>query len=331
MDIAVTGASGHLGAALCRQLLADGHQLRVLVRSDARALDGLPVRSMNGTLEDAAVLENLVEGADVVFHLAGQISIGAVPEQILWRTNVGGTANVIQACQNGRVKRLIHFSSVHAFQPVAKHLVFDESAPPATMFPYERSKAAAQRLVQDANGHYGLETVCLNPTAVLGPWDFKPSLQGKMMLDLLARRIPILTPGGFDWVDSRDVARAAAAAITRGKPGVAYLLSGSFASMVELTKILGGISGRPMPRRTLPFRILRGMAPFIQLWSRINGTEPLFTVESLSHVEAGHPSVSHARARQDLGYMPRPLEETVRDMYEWLTMHYLSMRKTHTQ
>lgn len=319
MVVALTGANGHVGAAVCRHLLEEGHEVRALVYRDDTALRGLPVTLVHGPLTDAPTLQRLCAGAEVVQHLAAQISIGGVPEKQLWQTNVSGTQQLLSACQLAGVRRFVYFSSIHAYRAVPPDRVFDENAQPATEFPYERSKAAAQALVLAANGEYGMETLCLNPTAVLGPWDFKPSLQGQMLLDLLQRRIPVLTPGGFDWVDNRDIALAAAAALTAGKPGEAHLLSGQFATMIDLAALLGRISGQTMPRHTVPFWLLKSITPVLAGWSALTGRQALFTREALSHVERGHPRVSAAKAVRELGYRPRPLEETVRDTYHWFT------------
>jgi len=120
MQIALTGAAGHLGAALVRQLLEDGHAVRALVFKEDKALQGLPVESVRGNLDDPKSLQQLCEGAAVVQHLAGRISIGGVPEQELWQVNVEGTQRVIQACLAAGVPRLIYFSSAHAFSPCPK-------------------------------------------------------------------------------------------------------------------------------------------------------------------------------------------------------------------
>ncbi len=317
MTVAVTGASGHIGGALVRLLLDEGHNVRALVHRDDASLRGLPVEIFRGNVEDVDTLCRFFDGAEVVQHLASRISIGDVPERVLRQTNVGGAQNVLQACRQIGVRRLIYFSSVHAFRAVSKTAVFDESAPPATAFPYERTKAAAQALALSANGVEGLETLCLNPTAVLGPYDFKPSLQGQMVLDLLHGRIPMLTPGGFDWVDNRDVARVAVSAMTHGRPGEVYLIGGKYATMLDLAAMIGRIVNRPMPSRAVPFALLKALSPVFVAWSRLSGQRPLFTREALSHVELGHPNVSTEKAKRELGYAPRPLEDTLNDVIDW--------------
>jgi len=324
MIVAITGAAGQLGAALCRQLILDGYQVRCLIHQTRRGLAELPVELVPGSLHDPASLEQLCEGADALFHAAGLISIGQASEQDLWQTNVTGTSRVVTACQKAGLRRMVHFSSVHAYQAPPKDRIFDETALPATHYPYERTKAASQALVLEANGQAGLDSICLNPTAVLGPWDFKPSLQGQMLLDLLAGRLPRLSPGGFDWVDSRDVALAAVAALKHGRPGEAYLISGHYATLKDLAQLIDRVSKRPMPSRTLPFWFLKSLTPILEAWSRLSGKNALITREALAHVEFGHPRVSHAKAACDLAYQPRPLEETVHDMYHWFLRHYLT-------
>lgn len=322
MLVAITGAAGHLGAALVRQLLEDGHTVRALVFRDERALKGLPAVKVRGDIHDPDALLRLCEGADVVQHLAGRISIGEAPERELWHTNVAGVRSLLEICEKTGVRRLIYFGSAHAFKALPGAAVLDETAPPAQAFPYETTKAAAQALVLEANERNGLETLSLNPTSVLGPWDFKPSLQGRMLLDLYHRKIPVLTPGGYDWVDNRDVARAAVAAMTMGRTGEAYLLSGRYASLIEIAELFGKITGKPMPRTTVPFWLLKSLARPVAWWGRFTGQRPLFTPEAISHVESGHKKVSNAKAVRDLGFRPRPLEETLDESWEWLRQNY---------
>lgn len=329
--IAVTGAAGHLGAALCRRLLIAGFRVRALIRTSAIALQNLELELVKGDLEEKDTLDRLCKGVDTVYHLAGLISIGSASIQDLWHTNVDGTASVLTACQRNGVRRLVHFSSIHAYSAVPKNQVFDETAPSAWEYPYERSKAAAQALVLAANGDLGLETLCLNPTAVLGPWDFRPSLQGQMVLDLMQGRLPILTPGGFDWVDNRDVAQAALSAHQLGQPGEAYILAGRYATMLEIANLIGKAADRRAPKYAVPFALLRGISPLLKIWSHWAGKEPLFTIESLSHVERGHPQVSSAKAARELNYLPRPLEETIGDTCTWLNEHYLSKSPSNTR
>lgn len=318
MRAALTGASGHLGANVLRALVAAGHDVRAIVREDARALEGLPVERVEADLFDPDSLRHAFRGRETVFHLAGRISIAGDRDGLVRRTNVLGTRNVAAASLAEGVRRLVHVSSIHAFADPGEGRVLDESAPSATgpSHPaYDRSKAEGEREVLEAASR-GLEVAILEPAATIGPHDFKPSRMGRVLCDLAARRVPALVGGGFAWVDSRDVASAAVAAASAGRPGGRYLLAGAWRSVGDVAGIVAKETGVPSPRFTCPLALARLAAPFAEGWARLTGKEPLFTRESLRALR-GHRNVSCARAREDLGFRPRPLEETIADTLSW--------------
>jgi dihydroflavonol-4-reductase len=319
MKTAVTGANGHLGAALVRQLLESGHEVRTLVHARGDALEGLPVEYVKGSILDTSCVRRLATGCDVVFHLAARISIGGDSLGVMSRVNVGGTRQVLDACLAAGVRRLVHFSSVHAFRPPPVDQVFSEDATLAGPgdLPYCITKSAAQQLVLAAAAERQLEVVVLNPCAVIGPWDYRPSLQGQMLLDFMAGRIPAVPPGGFNWVDSMDVANAAIAAMDGGDSGEAYLLPGHYYRVSEIgarVRRLVGKTGSPVE---VPYAFLYAILPPVQLWNRMSGRPALFTRESLRHLQDGHPGVSGARAASVLGFRARPLDETLEDTVNW--------------
>ncbi len=319
MQIAITGATGHLGAALVRTLLRDGHQVRALVRRDIRALEGQDVETLSGDLLDSRAITSLVNGCEVVFHLAARISLDGDRKGEVYRTNVDGTNQVMAACQRHGVRRLIHFASVHAFQTPAPADVFDETIPIAgpDHFAYERTKgmAMAEVLTQGQTGT--LETIVLCPTGVIGPWDVKPSRQGKMLHDLWSGRMPFIPRGGFNWVDSRDIALAAVSAMTDGQSGEAYLLGGRYATIQEIVAISRSITGKRLRARLMPDPVLDLTARIMTQWARWTDTEPIVTREALTHLRTGHPEINFQKAVQALGYHPRPLEKTLLDTYHW--------------
>lgn len=319
MHIAITGATGHIGAALVRTLAAENHPLRVLVRKDTRAIDGIDVEIVRGDLLDPTAIDHLVDGCDTVIHLAARISLDGDRKGEVYRTNVDGTNQVMAACQRHGVRRLIHFASVHAFQTPLPHQPFNENIPLAYQnhFAYERTKGIAMRNVL-AKGQSGdLDTIVLCPTGVIGPWDVKPSRQGKMLTDLWKGRLPFLPRGGFNWVDSRDVARAALAALTQGQSGEAYLLGGHYATVQELAQISSSIIEKKLSTRLIPDRLLDFSASLMTLWARLTKTEPIVTKEALAHLRTGHPAINSDKAKTTFGYQPRPLEKTLLDTYLW--------------
>ncbi|MBK7938549.1 MAG: NAD-dependent epimerase/dehydratase family protein [Lewinellaceae bacterium] len=221
MKTAVTGASGRIGNLLVRRLLEEGHEVRVLVHRTAKGLEYLPVDVVWGSILEPNDLDQLVKGCEVVYHLAAVISILSGISEQLRRVNIEGTNQVLQAARRQKVRRVVYFSTVHAFLEEGPEVLFDESRPLAlqTRMPYSRTKAEALDLALRFSSDNNTEVVALCPTGVLGPCDPEPSLSGKMLIDFYRGNIPMLAPGGFDWVDVRDITDAALAAIHLGAAG----------------------------------------------------------------------------------------------------------------
>ena len=235
MNIAVTGASGHIGANLTRRLIADGNKVKVLLHKDKRAIKGLPLEIINGSLNDFRSIEELGKNADVVFHLAARISIGQNNYETVYNTNVEGTKNIVKTCRKLGVPKFIHFSSIHTLDPNPFDQPLDETRPliENSGLVYERTKAECEKWITEQNSD-NFHVVVLNPTAVLGPNDFKPSFMGQFIIKLYKGTIPALVPGGYDWVDVRDVVDAAVNAIEKATPGERYILSGGWKSFREI-------------------------------------------------------------------------------------------------
>jgi len=316
--IAITGASGLVGGNLVRALLAQQRPLRALVHHDRRALQGLPLDIVTADLNDPDSLTSAFQGVDVVYHLASTISIGLNNWQDIQRVNVEGTRNVIAACRKCHVRRLVYFSSIHAYQQAPFDQALDESRPLLTdqdAAPYERSKAAAERLVRQAVSQ-GLDAVTLIPTAIIGPNDFRPSYLGQA-LQLLARgHIPALVRGGYDWVDVRDVVQGAIAAEQHAQPGSRYILSGQWRSLMDFARLTARLCGRHAPLVAVPVWLADLVQPLMAKLARINGAQPLYTRPMLAAMRSNR-HISHARAAAELDYKPRPFEETLRDTLDW--------------
>jgi dihydroflavonol-4-reductase len=318
MTVAVTGASGHIGGNLVRALLARGRKVRVTVRKDTRALEGLDVERANADVLEPDSLRQAFEGAEVVYHLAAAISIYGDSDPVLPRVNVDGTRNVVKAAMACGVNRLVHFSSIHALGWRPRDNPIDETRPLATepeVLLYDRTKAQGELEVL-AGVKQGLDAVTVNPTAVLGPFDFKPSHQGELLIDLGRRKMPALVEAGFDWVDVRDVVAGAMAAEQKGRTGERYLLGGHWATITGLARLVGEATGVKPPRFVSPMWLARIAAPFVSAASALLGRRPLFTSTSLRILRC-HRLVSHAKAERELGYSSRPLEETVQDAMDW--------------
>lgn len=322
----VTGAAGHIGANLVRELLHRGRKVRALVHRDTRALDGLDLELVHGDVSRPETLAEVLRGVDVVHHLAAVISIGGDRDRRVHHTNVLGVRHVAAAARAAGVRRLVHYSSVHAFDSRRSDAVISEGSARASVdeAAYGQSKWAGEQALGEEVAR-GLPAVTLMPSGVLGPFDFKPSLMGRFLLDLRARRFPCLVNGGFDWVDVRDVVRSALAAEERGRVGECYLLPGTWASVPELARLAAAATGVPAPRLAVPLWLARVGAQVVEAQARLRGTEPLWTRESMAAL-GGASRFDGAKARAELEHRARPLEETVRDTYAWFAAAGMGQR-----
>jgi dihydroflavonol-4-reductase len=318
MTVVITGATGHIGANLVRALIDKGRPTRCLVHVNRQAIAGLDTEIIQGDVCDQESLCRAFRGAEVVYHLAANISLSMDDWPLLELVNVSGTRNVVEACLRAGVRRLVHFSSIHALVQEPLSTPVDESRPLVESRrcpPYDRSKAAAEKEVQRGMER-GLDAVIINPTAIIGPHDYQLSYFGEALLALAQRKLPALVTGGFDWVDVRDVVEGSLRAEERAPSGARYLLSGHWVSLCDLAAMVAEIMGVSVPRFVCP-RWLAGVgAPVVTAFDRRRGKRPLYTSVSLRVLKSNR-NISHQRATGELGYQPRPFRETLVDTLRW--------------
>lgn len=321
MLMAVTGASGHLGANLVRALLDKKWQVRALVHHDTRALDGLDIECVPGDVLNENSLKQAFTGADVVFHLAGRISVVTWDRKEVEAVNITGVRNVVEACKATGVKRLVHTSSFHAHQQKPLDEPLDESRPllDTRYPPYDHSKAEGEKIVLAAIEN-GLDAVIINPGGMLGPNDFKPSYFGSTLLSIARGKLPALVDAGLSWVDNRDVVDGMIQACEHAGPGAKYILSGHWVTLKYIAHYVAGITGVSPPRIVMPMWAAKASAPLAMFFDRIRGKQPLFTSISLRELES-NPNISHEKASRVLGYEPRPLEQALTDTINWFRSH----------
>jgi len=324
MKIAVTGASGYLGSCLCKTLKDKETLLKVLVHKNTDEFAKMGAEIIFGDILDESTLTKLVEEADVVYHLAAALSIGEKNKELVREINVKGTLNIIGACQSQKVKKLVHFSSIKTLQQIDTNNPLDESASLVTDSPsaYDSSKAEAERLVLAA-AENGLDAVILNPTAIIGPYDAQPSYLGQALIRIYRNSLPMLVSGGYDFVDVRDVIEASIQAAATGRKGERYILSGNWMSLKDLSKEIERITGEKTTQFSVPVIVARAGLPFIQLHAKISGSVPLYTSEALDNIQFSNRNISNLKARTELGYNPRPIENTLSDTFEWFNQHNL--------
>ena len=256
MDIFITGATGFVGGAVARQLVAAGHQLRVLVRpgADLRLLAGLPVQHVNGHLGDTAALQQGMAGCEWVFHVAALYSFWGHTWQEFEQSNIQGTRNVIEAAGRAGVKRIVYTSSIATLGLNPDHSPADETTPVSLqdmIGSYKRSKFLAEQSVRQLAGQ-GLPVVIVNPSAPVGVGDYKPTRTGQLLLDYLRRRMPGYVDTGLNVVDVDEVAAGHLLAAANGQPGERYILGGENITLKQLLDCLAEISGLPPVRLHIP-------------------------------------------------------------------------------
>lgn len=318
--ILVTGATGHLGNVLVRELLMNGEKVRVfaLPGENLQPLDGLNVEIVEGNILLCDELREAMKGVDLVYHLAALVAITPDMNLLMEKVNVDGTRNVIMLAREAGVKRLVYTSSIHALQRPPDGVVITEDLSFDTVNPagaYDRTKARASELVLVANSK-DLETVIVCPTGVIGPFDFRRSELGDMILQWMQKKPSISTDGGFDFVDVRDVAKGHIAAAKHGKPGQVYLLSGQYVGISAIRKMVQDVMGIHSYEVKFPAWIARMVAPLAELYYRISRTRPQFTRYSIETLQS-NSDISSAKAIVEIGFSPRPLIDTIRDTVKW--------------
>lgn len=319
--IVVTGATGLLGNVLLRSLAArEAAPVRALVRpsSDLTAIASFDVEIVQGDVRDRASLLHAFAGADIVFHLAGIVSIARGGSPGLREANVEGTRNVLAACRKEGVRRLVYCSSIHAFAvPPGGDCLTEASLidPDRAQGAYDRTKAEATLLVLNAIGQ-GLDAVMVFPTGVIGPYDFRPSHTGELVLAAAQGRLRAYVDGAYNFVDVRDVAQGLMAAAEKGRSGEGYILAGHNVTVRELLLSIEAVTGTPAPRLHLPFRLVRALSFLIPAYYWASRQKPLFTTYSLDVISSGC-TMTAAKAEHELGYVPRPFSETMEDTVRW--------------
>jgi len=323
MKAFVTGGSGHVGGNLVRELLSRGYEVDCLVRSDTRALDNLDVNLVKGDMLNPKDITPLMTDSDVVFHSAAFVAVEKIQEDLMHKINVEGSRSIATAAVESGVKKMVYFSSVHAFeqQPTSEPLV--EARPLVSdpkALPYDRTKAEAQKVVLGYRDQ-GLEVNVIHPTGIIGPYDFKPSRMGKVLRDITNRNMPFAINNGFNWVDVRDVAKSAVNCIDKGVDGQNYILPGHWASIPHLSTLIKQITGNRTHLVSVPFWMAYLALPFASISSRISGKRPSFSRGSLQALAIQCRTIPGTLANEHLDHQPRPLEETIDDTVSWLTQN----------
>ncbi len=319
--IVVTGATGHIGNVLVRELISTGKTVRAVIPpgEDTTSLEGLKLEIVTGDVRDINSLVPAFEEADIVYHLAGVISILPGRQKLLEDVNVKGTYNVVEACLRTNVQRLVYTSSIHAIKEPPHGIVITESQPfdPfGVPDGYARSKARATLGVIEGVKK-GLDAVIVCPTGIIGPYDYKISEMGQLVRDFMGRNIKACVGGAYDFVDVRDAVKGHILAAEKGRTGESYILSGEQIAIPDLFRLLEKVTGIKAPRSILPRWLARTAGILATPYYILKKTRPLFTAYSID-VLFSNSLISSAKARSELGYSARSLKESLCDTVAWL-------------
>ena len=319
----ITGATGFVGAAVARVLLARGHRLRALVRAGARLdnLGGLDVEMVRGDLLDSNSLRQAVQGCRFVFHVAADYRLWVPDPAAMRRANVGGTVALLTAAQEAGVERMVYCSSVAALGLTEDGTPADETTPAhMPVGHYKQSKYDAEQAVLGLVRDRKLPCVIVNPSTPIGPRDIKPTPTGKMIADAAAGKMPAYLDTGLNVVHVDDVAEGHALALERGRIGERYILGGTDLGMAALLALVNDIVGRRSRPVRLAGPVLWPLAMGSEWAARAFGIEPVVTRDHL-RMARKKMFFSSAKAVAELGYAYRPARDAIADAIAWFADH----------
>jgi dihydroflavonol-4-reductase len=320
MKALVTGATGFVGAAVARALEAAGWQVRVLVRSgsDRGNLQQLAAQIVEGDLADVASLERALGGCTGLFHVAADYRLGARDPEPLYRTNVEGTRNILNAARSAQVPRIVYTSSVATIGIPTDGSPGDERTPVALdsmIGHYKRSKYLAEEVARDA-ARAGLSVVIVNPSTPVGPGDIKPTPTGQLVLDAAAGRMPAYVDTGLNIVHVDDVAAGHLLAFDRGRAGERYILGGEDMTLQMILAQIAHLVGRQPPRIRLPYAAVLPVAYLAEAFAKVSGRSGRVTLEGV-RMSRKRMFFSSGKAVSELGYRWRPPLEAFEDAVRW--------------
>ncbi len=320
----MTGATGFVGSAVVRALCQRGWQVRVLVRdgSDQHNLQNLPVERARGDLADPPSLERALGDCEALFHVAADYRLGVADARPLYRSNVEGTRNVLDAARRVGVKRIVYTSSVATVGLPPDGSPGTEDTPVALgdmVGHYKRSKFMAEALARDY-ARAGAPIVIVNPSTPIGPGDIKPTPTGRMVVDAASGRTPAYVDTGLNVVHVEDVAAGHLLAFDRGRIGERYILGGENMTLHAILLEICRLAGRKPPRFRLPHAALMPVAYASEALARVTGRPTRVTLEAV-RLARKRMYFSSDKAARELDYRWRAPVRAFEDALQWFREH----------
>lgn len=317
--ILVTGASGFLGSAVARALVARGDDVRVLMResSPRRNIEGIDCRVVVGDMRDVQAMTRAMDGVRYVFHVAADYRLWARDPDEIVRNNLEGARAVMDAARDVGVERIVYTSSVAALKPVGGTAVDETSRhdEQSVIGAYKKSKLIAERLVERMAGE-GVPVVIVSPSTPIGPRDIKPTPTGRIIVQAASGGMPAFVDTGLNLVHVDDVAKGHLLALEKGRIGENYILGGEDVRLKDLLGIIAPLVGRKPPRVQLPRAPLYPLAVGAEAFARLSGKEPFLTLDALKMAKH-HMYFSSAKAERELGFTTRPFQRAIEDALNW--------------
>jgi len=320
MTTLVTGATGFVGSHVARQLVNEGHAVRILARrtSNFGVLEGLNVERVGGDLRDAASLERAMQGVRRVFHIAADYRLWTRRPDEIYESNVQGTRRLLEAAAQAGVEKFVYTSTVATIavpRPGALPNEETHAAVDEMIGHYKRSKFLAEQEALRAAAE-GVPVVIVNPTAPVGPGDWKPTPTGRILLDFLNGKMPAYVDTGLNVVAVEDVAAGHLLAAEKGRIGERYILGARNMTLKQILDALSAITGRPAPRVRLPHAIALAAGYANEFYSRLAGREPQIPVEGVK-MSRHRMFVESDKAERELGYKSSPVEAALERAVRW--------------
>jgi dihydroflavonol-4-reductase len=312
----VTGASGFLGWHVARVLGERGFRVRALVRPGSR-VDGIDVETVLGDLRDPDSLQRAASGCGLVFHVAADYRLWAKDPRDLYRSNVDGTRNLLNAAKLAGAERIVYTSTVGCIG-VPHDGIGDEDAPVSLedmAGDYKRSKFLAEQVALEF-ARDGLPVVIVNPTAPIGDHDVKPTPTGKIVLDFLNGDMPAFIDTGLNVVDVRDTADGHWLACEKGRPGERYILGSENLTLAQILQKLAKITGRKAPTTRLPYAVAYCAGACSTAWAGLTGKAPRVPLDAV-RMARKKMWVTHQKAARELGFSPGPAEQALARAVAW--------------
>lgn len=323
--VLVTGATGHVGNVVIKELNKRGYEVYGLVMPFER-IDYIKndCQLLYGNILDLEGLKYNFKNMDFIIHTAGIIDIGSGNKKTLYKVNVEGTLNVLKASLFNKVKRVVYTSSVHALPELKNNqemIEIEDFNPKLVKGNYAKSKALTTKLALEFARENDMDLVITILAGVIGSYDYKGSYMGEVVRSYLRNKLPVYIKGGYNYVDVKDASRGIVLALEKGVNLESYLLSGHYITVKEYLDIVSEYSGKKPLKKAINYHFILFVSKFAELYYLTFKRKMLFSTYSIK-VLRSNSNFNNSKAKQMLGFKVRPIKQTIKDVVDFTTKEY---------